>query len=234
MMRNPVHSRFCSSSAPSPHRNDLPGAENSGSENTSPTVEKALMLKSPPVKSRGTAPCTHVTVVGDQWKRHVSWPQHCGCAQSKNVTVGVPEREGRRSSPRTMSGTMPHVPLLVERLKGVLVEQDGEVRVASVRNELNSDVRDIIACFLKANRMKPSASRCNDVGGVSARWAWVPLKNWETVLMMHEITVRSINVSEPVRFGMDKSDHGVYQSARLWKRYTSRTWVCTDCMVGSC
>ena len=32
----------------------------------------------------------------------------------KNVTVGVPEREGRRSSPRTMSITVPHVPLLVE------------------------------------------------------------------------------------------------------------------------
>ena len=51
MMRNPAHSRFGSSSAPSPHRNELPGAENSASVNTSPTVEKALMLKSPPMKS---------------------------------------------------------------------------------------------------------------------------------------------------------------------------------------
>ena len=34
MMRNPVRSRFGSSSAPSPHRNELPGAENSASENT--------------------------------------------------------------------------------------------------------------------------------------------------------------------------------------------------------
>ena len=51
MMRNPVRSRFGSSSAPSPHRNELPSAENSVSENTSPTVEKALMLKSPPMKS---------------------------------------------------------------------------------------------------------------------------------------------------------------------------------------
>ena len=68
----------------------------------------------------------------------------------QNVTVGVPEREGRRSSPRTMSSTMRQVPLLVESslkarttgfgLKGVLVEQDGEVRVASVRNELIGDV----------------------------------------------------------------------------------------------
>ena len=35
------------------------------------------------------------------------------CAE-QNVTVGVPESEGRRSRPRTMSTTMPHVPLLVE------------------------------------------------------------------------------------------------------------------------
>ena len=50
MMRNPVHSRFGSSNQ-SPHRHELLGAENSGSENTSTTVEKALMLKSPPMKS---------------------------------------------------------------------------------------------------------------------------------------------------------------------------------------
>ena len=72
----------------------------------------------------------------------------------QNVTVGVPESEGRRSRPRTMSRTIPHVPLLVEsslegkhhgvRLKGVLVEQDSEVRVASVRNELIGDVRNMI------------------------------------------------------------------------------------------
>ena len=32
----------------------------------------------------------------------------------QNVTVGVPESEGRRSRPRTMSRTIPHVLLLVE------------------------------------------------------------------------------------------------------------------------
>ena len=51
----------------------------------------------------------------------------------QNVTVGVPESEGRRSRPRTMSSTMLQVPLLVELSlkastvgsgsKGVLVEQ---------------------------------------------------------------------------------------------------------------
>ena len=68
----------------------------------------------------------------------------------QNVTVGVPDSEGRRSRPRTMSRTIPHVPLLVESSlkaktagsgsKGVLVEQDGEVRVGTVPNELIGDV----------------------------------------------------------------------------------------------
>ena len=115
-----------------------------------------------------------------------------------------------------MGRTMPHVPLLVEfslkaktigsGLEGVLVEQDGEVRFASVRNELIGDVGDVITGLLKDNRMKLSASRCDDIGGVPARWAWVPLKNRETVLMMHEVTVRSISVSEPVRFDFAKFD----------------------------
>ena len=55
--------------------------------------------------------------------------------------------------------------------------------------------------------------------------------------MMHEIAVGCTNLTKPVRFGMAKSDHGEYQGARLWKRSTFRTWVCTDgmvgCMVGS-
>ena len=32
----------------------------------------------------------------------------------QKVTVGDPERDGRRRRPRTMSKTIPHVPLLVE------------------------------------------------------------------------------------------------------------------------
>ena len=137
-----------------------------------------------------------------------------------------------------MSRTIHHVLLFAESslkakkrrvgLEGVFVEQDGEVRVASVRNELIRDVGDVITGFLKS--MKPSASRCDDVGGVLARWAWVPLKNKETVLMMHEVTVRSINVS--VRFDLAKFDHGENKGPRLWIRSTSRTRVCTDGMVG--
>ena len=84
----------------------------------------------------------------------------------QNVTVGVPESEGRRRKPRTMSRTILYVPLACGvflegenhrvGLEGVLVEQDGEVRVASVRNELIGDVRDMITGFSKNNRMEPS------------------------------------------------------------------------------
>ena len=105
----------------------------------------------------------------------------------QNVTVGVLESEGRRSRPRTMSSTIPPRTFACGvfpeggnhrvRLKGVLVEQDGEVRVASMRNELIGDVRNMITGFLKNNRMKPSTSRRDDIGGVLARRAWVPLKN---------------------------------------------------------
>ena len=67
------------------------------------------------------------------------------CTEQK-VTVGDPERDGRLRRPRTMCKNIPQVPLLVESAlnvrtigsgsKGVLVEQDSEVRVASVRPEL--------------------------------------------------------------------------------------------------
>ena len=56
MMMGLVHSRQVSSKPPRPHRRELPRAANSGSENTSLTVEKALMLKSPPMKL--TISCT--------------------------------------------------------------------------------------------------------------------------------------------------------------------------------
>ena len=46
MMMNLVHQQ-----PPRPQERELPGAANSGSENTSPRVESALMLKSPPMKS---------------------------------------------------------------------------------------------------------------------------------------------------------------------------------------
>ena len=84
------------------------------------------------------------------------------CTEHK-VTVGEPERDGRLRRPRTVSKTIHQVPLLVDsalnvgtfgsRSKGVLVEQDSEVRVASVRHELIGDVRNMITGFLENNRI---------------------------------------------------------------------------------
>ena len=77
----------------------------------------------------------------------------------QNVTVGVPERERRRSRERTMSSH--HAPSIFARrvnlerenkrvwLKGVLVEQKSEVRVAGVRHELIGDVRNMISGLLE-------------------------------------------------------------------------------------
>ena len=112
MMRNPVRSRFGSSSAPSPYRYESPGAENSVSENTSPTVEYALMLKSPPMKS--TLCC--IMWLCSRRGRSLEASRFLATALwmcTEHVTVGVPESE-LRSGPRTMSRTILHVLLLVE------------------------------------------------------------------------------------------------------------------------
>ena len=108
------------------------------------------------------------------------------CAE-QNMTVGVAEREGRRSRPRTISRTIPPrtfaCGLFLESnnhrvgLEGVLVEQYGEVRVANVCNELIRDVLDMITGFLKNNRMELSTGRRNNIGGVLAHPPWIPLKN---------------------------------------------------------
>ena len=73
----------------------------------------------------------------------------------QNVTVGEPEREGRRRSPRTMSSTMPHVSLLVEAsLKGKTIGSGskvflfGKMARSSVRNELVGDVGNVVTGFL--------------------------------------------------------------------------------------
>ena len=86
-----------------------------------------------------------------------------------------------------MSKTIPHVTLLVEstlyvrtswvRLKGVFIEQDSKVRVASAHKELFRDVRNMITGFLKNNRMELSTGRRDNIGGVPAGRSWIPLKN---------------------------------------------------------
>ena len=107
----------------------------------------------------------------------------------QNVTVSVPAREGRRSRARTMSSTMPQIFLLVEStlnertkredcgvwLKGVLVEQNGKVRDVGVCTEVIRDVRDMVAGFLENDCMEPTAGSRDNIGRISARWAWIPL-----------------------------------------------------------
>ena len=78
------------------------------------------------------------------------------------MTVGVPERGAAQE---TSNDGWNHAPCIfacvdflegVSRriwLKGILVEQDGEVRVACVCNELIGDVRNVITGFLKFCRM---------------------------------------------------------------------------------
>ena len=77
----------------------------------------------------------------------------------------------------------------------VLVEQESRVRVTNMRNKLIGDVQDMITGFLKNNRMEPSTDRRDNVGGVSVGRSWIPLKNRETVFVLHEIAVNCINVN---------------------------------------
>ena len=140
----------------------------------------------------------------------------------------------RTITPRTFAcGVFPEGKHHRVRLKGVLVEQESKVRVARMRNELIGDVRNMITGFLKNNRMEPSTRRRNDIGRVPARRAWIPLKSRETVLMMHEVAVRCVNASKPIRFGLTKFDQRKNQGPWFRKRTTSRTRICTDRIMGS-
>ena len=127
-----------------------------------------------------------------------------------------------------MSKTIPHVPfacgvyLVCEnyrvRLKGVFIEKDSKVRFAGAHKELLRDVRDVITGFLKNNRMELSTGSGDIVGRISARRAWIPLKKGKTELMMHEIAVGCVNVTNRVRFGLPKFDHGKDQGQWFRKK----------------
>ena len=112
------------------------------------------------------------------------------------MTVWVLESEGRRR--RHRNDEYHHAPRLFagqgfirgedRRVgpEGVFVEQDGEVRVAGVRNGLVCDVRNVVTGFLKDDCMKSSAFGSYDLCGIPGRWSWIPLQNGAAILMMLE------------------------------------------------
>ena len=119
------------------------------------------------------------------------------------------------------------------RLKGVLIEQDSKVRVAGSHKELLRDVRDVVTSFLKNNCMKLITGSRNNVSRISARRAWIPLKEGKTKLMMHEITVGCIKITVPFRFGLTKVDQRKNEGWRFRKRASPCTRICIDRIVGS-
>ena len=90
----------------------------------------------------------------------------------------------------------------------MLVEQDSEVRVVSVHPKLIGDVRNMISGFLEDNCMKPTTGSGDNIGRISARRAWIPLKEGKAELMMHDVAVRCGNVAGSIGLGMSKVDHG--------------------------
>ena len=106
-----------------------------------------------------------------------------------------------------MSKTIPQVPLLVESTLYVRTKGSGSkvsslskiarVRIAGAHKELVRDVRDVITGFLKNNCMKLTTGSGDNVSRISARRAWIPLKEGKTKLMMHEITVGCIKITVP-------------------------------------
>ena len=115
------------------------------------------------------------------------------------------------------------------KLKGMLVEQDSEVRVVSVHPELIEDVRNMSTGFLKNNRMKLPAGCGNNVGRISARRAWIPLKEGKAELMVHEIAVNCGNGAKSVGLGLPNIYIYIYMYMYMYmytNTYTNTYYTC--------
>ena len=66
----------------------------------------------------------------------------------------------------------------------------------------------MITGFLKNNRVKLTTGSGDNVGRISARRAWIPLKKGKAELMVHEIAVNSGNVAKSVGLGLSKTENG--------------------------
>ena len=60
-------------------------------------------------------------------------------------------------------------------LKGVLVEQNGKVRVVGVRKKIGRNVRDMVTGFLEDDCMEFTTGSGDNIGRISARRALIPL-----------------------------------------------------------
>ena len=69
----------------------------------------------------------------------------------------------------------------------------------------------MITGFLKNNRMKLTTGSGDNVGRISARQAWIPLKKGKAELMVHEIAVNCGNGAKSVELGLPKTDPGKNQ-----------------------
>ena len=63
--------------------------------------------------------------------------------------------------------------------------------------------------------MELSTGSGDNVGRISARWAWIPLKEGKTKLMMHEIAVNCVKTTVPFWFGLTKVDQRKNEGSRL-------------------
>ena len=66
----------------------------------------------------------------------------------------------------------------------------------------------MVAGFLKDYCMKPTTGGRDDVGRISARRAWIPLKERKSELMVHEVDVSCGNGTKTIGLGLPKIDHG--------------------------
>ena len=81
----------------------------------------------------------------------------------------------------------------------------------------------MVAGFLKDNCMEPTTGGRDDVGRISARRAWIPLKEGKSKLMVHEIAVSCGNGAESVGLGLPKIDHR--KNHCLW--FGEEACICT-------
>ena len=91
----------------------------------------------------------------------------------------------------------------------------------------------MITGFLKNNRMKITTGSGDNVGRISARRAWIPLKKGRAKLMVHEIAVNCGNGAKSVGLGLPKIDHGKNQCPWFREGTCSCTRIRTSRIVGS-